>query len=323
MVIQGLVSIITPCYNSGAFIHRLLDSILMQDYPSIEMFAIDDGSTDNTKEVIGSYIPKFQKRGYKLTYLYQDNAGQAAALNRGLKLVTGDFLTWPDSDDFYTKTDSISTFVSTLRDMDETYGAVCFIGTFVNENTLANLGWELEFNKSENLFCSCLLGEAFLAIPINYMIRTSALDDVNPKRDIYTGRHPQNMQMFLPLFYSFKCRTIIEPQCNILVRSSSHSHTIKPYKQQLDDIEGYYEIKINTLDHMHKLTTEERRIWKKQSKIRALQSKQALAIRFKKYQEAKSYTKSLKELGVSTNIKTQIKILFLNFPLIHNFVSNV
>ena len=47
-----LVSIITPCYNSGGFLHRLLDSILIQNYPFIEMYAVDDGSIDNTKEVI-------------------------------------------------------------------------------------------------------------------------------------------------------------------------------------------------------------------------------------------------------------------------------
>ena len=53
---KGLVSILTPCYNTGSIVHRLLDSILAQDYPSIEMFAINDGSTDNTEVVIKSYI---------------------------------------------------------------------------------------------------------------------------------------------------------------------------------------------------------------------------------------------------------------------------
>ena len=46
-----LVSVITPCYNSGKFIHRLLETILEQDYPCLEMYVIDDGSVDNTKEL--------------------------------------------------------------------------------------------------------------------------------------------------------------------------------------------------------------------------------------------------------------------------------
>lgn len=61
---KGLVSIITPCYNTGGVIHRLLDSVLEQDYPSISMLVIDDGSADNSKEVILSYIPLFEKKGY-------------------------------------------------------------------------------------------------------------------------------------------------------------------------------------------------------------------------------------------------------------------
>lgn len=47
---EGLVSVITPCYNTGEIIHRLLDSILKQDYPSVEMLVVDDGSTDNSKK---------------------------------------------------------------------------------------------------------------------------------------------------------------------------------------------------------------------------------------------------------------------------------
>ena len=57
---KGLITILTPCYNTGNILYRLLDSILMQDYPSVEMFAINDGSSDNTESVIKSYIPKFE-----------------------------------------------------------------------------------------------------------------------------------------------------------------------------------------------------------------------------------------------------------------------
>ena len=51
-IIKGLVSIITPCYNGETHIFRLLDSVLSQDYPKIEMFVVDDGSKDKTWEII-------------------------------------------------------------------------------------------------------------------------------------------------------------------------------------------------------------------------------------------------------------------------------
>ena len=44
-----LVTFLTPCFNTGKYIHRLLDSVLKQTYPNIEMYVIDDGSTDNSK----------------------------------------------------------------------------------------------------------------------------------------------------------------------------------------------------------------------------------------------------------------------------------
>jgi len=72
---QKLISILTPTYNYGHFIHRLLDSVLQQTYNNIEMIIIDDGSTDNTKQVIDGYIEKFQKRGFSLNYIYQGNQG--------------------------------------------------------------------------------------------------------------------------------------------------------------------------------------------------------------------------------------------------------
>ncbi|MDR0412971.1 MAG: glycosyltransferase family 2 protein, partial [Dysgonamonadaceae bacterium] len=54
---SGLVSILTPCYNGEKHIWRLLDSILTQTYSKIEMFIIDDGSTDKSAKLIQSYIP--------------------------------------------------------------------------------------------------------------------------------------------------------------------------------------------------------------------------------------------------------------------------
>lgn len=60
--VKNLVTILTPCYNGAKVIHRLLDSVLVQDYPHIEMIVVDDGSTDNSKETIESYKSKFEEK---------------------------------------------------------------------------------------------------------------------------------------------------------------------------------------------------------------------------------------------------------------------
>ena len=91
---QSIVSFIIPCYNGANFIFRLLDSLLRQTYDRMEIFVIDDGSTDESAAVIKSYISKFEEKQIKLDYIYQENAGQSYAINRGLKLFSGDYLAW-------------------------------------------------------------------------------------------------------------------------------------------------------------------------------------------------------------------------------------
>ena len=134
-MIKGLVNLITPAYNSANFIFRLLDSVLSQTYPKIKMYIIDDGSTDNTREVIEEYIPLFEKRGYELIYKYQDNVGASAAINNGLKLVDGEYLLWPDSDDWYKEIDSIEKLVNVLQKFGDEVGIARCRYEFVSDYT--------------------------------------------------------------------------------------------------------------------------------------------------------------------------------------------
>jgi len=89
------ISIITPTYNQGAFIEKTINSVLSQNYPNLEFIIIDGGSTDNTVET----IKKYEKH---LTYwVSESDRGQSHAINKGMALATGDYLTWLNSDDWY------------------------------------------------------------------------------------------------------------------------------------------------------------------------------------------------------------------------------
>ena len=79
---KGLVSVITPCFNTGDYLHWLLDSVLEQTYPYIQMIVVDDGSTDNSRQIIESYVPKFNDRGYSLEYVYQEIRAVGCNTNR-------------------------------------------------------------------------------------------------------------------------------------------------------------------------------------------------------------------------------------------------
>ena len=142
-----LVSIITPCYNGEQFVHRLLDSVLEQTYPNIEFIFVNDGSTDNTESIVQSYADRFKNAGISFIYMYQENSGLAATVNRGLMIFSGKYLTWPDSDDFLAK-DSIACKVEFLENNPE-YKMVRSNGVFIHEDTLKVAG---RISNDENRF---------------------------------------------------------------------------------------------------------------------------------------------------------------------------
>ena len=99
---KDLVSIISPCYNGEKYLPAFLDSVLSQTYPSIELIVVNDASEDKTQEILEKYVDEFKKRDYSLIVINQkENKGQAAAINAGLKLISGSFMTWMDSDDIF------------------------------------------------------------------------------------------------------------------------------------------------------------------------------------------------------------------------------
>jgi len=88
------VSVIVPTYNRAKFIERALDSVLNQTFLDFEIIVIDDGSIDNTKEVLYQYNDKIK-------YIYQNNSGISAARNRGINESLGEYIAFLDSDDFW------------------------------------------------------------------------------------------------------------------------------------------------------------------------------------------------------------------------------
>jgi glycosyltransferase involved in cell wall biosynthesis len=90
------ISIVTPSYNQGQFIEETIRSVLLQGYPNLEYIIMDGGSTDHTLEIIKKYEPW-------LTYWEsQSDRGQAHAINKGLRRVTGSVFNWLNSDDLLT-----------------------------------------------------------------------------------------------------------------------------------------------------------------------------------------------------------------------------
>jgi len=92
---MSLISVVIPCFNYGWLLAETLDSLLLQTFKNWEAIIIDDGSTDNTFEVVERYISIDER----FHYVYQKNRGMSAARNRGLLQARGKYIQFLDSDD--------------------------------------------------------------------------------------------------------------------------------------------------------------------------------------------------------------------------------
>lgn len=90
-----VISIIVPCYNGENFISKALESVYIQTFKDWECVIVDDGSTDNSKTEISSWL----KKDNRFNYVYQKNKGLSGARNKGISEAKGDFVYFLDSDD--------------------------------------------------------------------------------------------------------------------------------------------------------------------------------------------------------------------------------
>lgn len=223
-----LVSILTPMYNTEKYVHRLLDSVLSQDYPAIEMIVMDDGSTDGSRAVVEGYVSRFSEKGFTLRCVYQPNSGQSVAIRNGLRLVTGTYLVWPDSDDFYVKDDAISKMVRVLESSGPEFQLVRTQVQYVKDPSLEVLsleGADAHEEEPPSLFEDCLFGtNGFFYCTGSYLVRTAVLKEVTSDFDIFTEKNAgQNWQLLVPILYRYRCKTILEPLFAVVVRPGSHS----------------------------------------------------------------------------------------------------
>lgn len=135
-----MISVIIPCYNFGHLIGETIQSVIDQTYSDWEIIVVDDGSSDNTQEV----VQKFSAADRRVQYHYQDNAGPSAARNLGLKLSKGEFVHFLDADDLLQKekyTRHLKKFEEN-EDLDIVYGNVRYIGNdFVKTGAISKTFW--------------------------------------------------------------------------------------------------------------------------------------------------------------------------------------
>ena len=120
------ISIITVTYNSAATLRDTMESVLAQTYTDIEYVVVDGLSKDNTMDIVREYEPRFQGR---MKYISEKDHGLYEAMNKGIRMATGEIVGIINSDDFYHRNDIIQLVADAMAasEVQAVYGDVRFV----------------------------------------------------------------------------------------------------------------------------------------------------------------------------------------------------
>ena len=122
---KKLFSVVMACYNTGNYLDETINSLIGQSFSfgsNIQLILVDDGSTDNTREICEKYLKLYPDN---ITYLYQENHGQGSARNLGLQYANGKYVNFLDSDDKF----SGNTFYKVYEFFEKYYDEIDFVST--------------------------------------------------------------------------------------------------------------------------------------------------------------------------------------------------
>ena len=118
-----LISIIVPVYNVELYLSKCVDSILAQTYTNLEIFLVDDGSSDRS----GRLCDEYAKQDKRIKVIHKKNEGQSDARNVAINMATGEFISFIDSDDYVTEN-----YIMTLYSLIEKYRQFCICQIILN-----------------------------------------------------------------------------------------------------------------------------------------------------------------------------------------------
>lgn len=188
-----LVTVLVPTHNRAHYLAVAIESVLLQTHAKFELIIVDDGSTDNTENVVDGY------QDPRIRYIYQQNSGRSAARNLGISLARGDYIAFLDDDDLF-EPDKLQRQVQYME-AEPTIDLVASGATLIDANGVQRGVWEPWKAVPELEFVRCLL-ECPLQ-PSCVICRRQTLDTMSEWFDP-TLRLAEDKDLFLRLMLAGK-----------------------------------------------------------------------------------------------------------------------
>jgi len=163
-----LVSVVIPAYNVSRYVRESVDSALGQTHPAMQVIVVNDGSTDDTGAVLAAY-------GDRIVYHGQENQGLSAARNAGLRLATGEYIAFLDSDDAWLPEKTAAQLAVFARSAE--VGLVSCPYLVMNQESVVEGEVRGQHSAGETDLCELLLGNT-VGSPSCVMLRRACLDRV-------------------------------------------------------------------------------------------------------------------------------------------------
>ena len=274
---KGLVSVIIPCYNGENYLDRCLTALINQTYKNLEVIIVNDGSVDNSLQILNKYVKIFKKNNIIFKIINQKNMGQAAAVNNALKQVNGEFLVWQDCDDYYENDaiESLKNYLEKNTKMDFVRGESLSRDS-KNLNKILFKG-QSKYPNSTKIFDYYVFETDSYMYPGIFMVRMSFFDKCIKNREIYTSRAGQNWQLILPLAYYGNCGYLKKIVYNYIIINESHSHSVKSMKNLLKRCDDHQDILFHVLSSLD-MPKKELEYYKKKIKIKYLKRKMKIVL---------------------------------------------
>ena len=249
-LVNGRVSLVVPCHNVEAYFGDFLQSVLEQNWHDLEVILVNDGANTATTYTLRKAVPRLQAQGWNVKLIEQANKGLGGAVDAGLKQVSGEFLMWPDPDDWLLP-NSIARRVELMRGHPD-------VG-LLRSNCQLFIEAEQEFDghfmptnqparRVPEIF-EDLVYQRFFFAPVCHFVRCDMFWQVHPDRSIwYSPASSQNFQLLVPFVERFPVLQVPEPLAVYRVREDSRSRAnTKTPERLMSRHEQLYELTLHTL----------------------------------------------------------------------------